>query len=305
MAGAAGCVSPPPFHHSVFSSVSLSRSSKLSRRAHTYVINQEEVSFCSVMSPPVSSGQEESPSLDPYQFRGQVFSPAFSEPPSPSSMSTSSDGGGGAAAPWGGHGDGQQQLGVPRQQQQQQQLQQQQHPFTNRKPLFPTKYHEMLQPLLPVTTLGFESAAASTTRDRLQNDRQDELPLRRGQPSSSSSALQDQFRSLLKQSLQQRGSPNRRLSDLEAFLSQHSQNVDLDSSLEPSGCGDDHHVHQPPVHLCCLLGDLNALRLLVRHGADLTRANRDGFSPLHLASFAGDATLLAFLVEERAAADSS
>ncbi len=147
--------------------------------------------------------------------------------------------------------------------------------FVNRKPKFPTKYHELLQPLNPVViTPGFRPEPPPLAR-------------REETPDGVKGHLQEELMRLLL-SRNGGGGGGGDLEDaLGRFLRAHSENVDV-NRLSPDG--------EAPAHVACARGDLPALRTLLRHGADLALANRDGFCPLHLASFRGDSELLAFVV---------
>ena len=50
------------------------------------------------------------------------------------------------------------------------------------------------------------------------------------------------------------------------------------------------------LHRAVRSGDLELVRLLVSHGADFRLADRDGFSPLHLASWGGHSQVLLYLL---------
>ncbi|XP_043217417.1 protein phosphatase 1 regulatory subunit 12C-like [Amphibalanus amphitrite] len=50
------------------------------------------------------------------------------------------------------------------------------------------------------------------------------------------------------------------------------------------------------LHRAVRSGDLELVRLLVGHGADFRLADRDGFSPLHMASWAGHSQLVVYLL---------
>ena len=132
--------------------------------------------------------------------------------------------------------------------------------FVNRKPKYPTKYHEMLQPLAPSVT------SEPTWRPELEC---------RGQ---TDSGLQAELFALL------RGSS---VVDLEAFLAANAQNLNIN--------GFDLEVGQTALHEACQLGRLDMARCLVRHGASVELANRDGFSAIHLAAWTGNAKLISFL----------
>ena len=51
-----------------------------------------------------------------------------------------------------------------------------------------------------------------------------------------------------------------------------------------------------PFHKCVMRGNLDCLKLLVRHGADVKLATRDGWSPMHLATWKGHRKILLYLL---------
>ncbi len=51
-----------------------------------------------------------------------------------------------------------------------------------------------------------------------------------------------------------------------------------------------------PFHKCIMGGDLDCLKLLVRHGADIKLATRDGWSPMHLATWKGHRKIILYLL---------
>lgn len=51
-----------------------------------------------------------------------------------------------------------------------------------------------------------------------------------------------------------------------------------------------------PLHQCIRDGRIESAKLLVELGADVKRANRDGWSPAHLASSLGQRDLLLYLI---------
>lgn len=53
---------------------------------------------------------------------------------------------------------------------------------------------------------------------------------------------------------------------------------------------------QTPLHQSCQLGNLELVKLLVRFGADVRLANRDGWSALHIAAYGGHTDILLFLM---------
>ena len=146
------------------------------------------------------------------------------------------------------------------------QQQQQTGMFVNRKPRFPTKYDEMLQPLCPVITLPVESSYSSHHAARPKVNVE----------------LQEELMALL------RGS---NLNEIELFLREHSENVDL-NVFDPE-------FGQTPLHDACQLGQLELVKILVQYGANHRLTNRDGFALLHLASFAGNTALMKYIMNIR------
>lgn len=201
---------------------------------------------------------------DTYTCLGHVYSPAFSDPPSP--MSTSSDSEDRAVTVKMTEKAASESLVLSTSPAQPQVLaQESQRKFVNRKPHFPTIYHEALQPLLPVTTLPVP-VTAPVTEPMTAN-------------SKTSAVLQEQFLNLMRIS---------DLSEIESFLREHSENMDLNRCANEWG--------ELPLHEACVRGDLALAKLLIQFGADHRLTNRDGFSPLHLASFSGNAQLVNFVV---------
>jgi hypothetical protein len=175
-----------------------------------------------------------------YEFKGQIYSPAFSEPESPPASPESSHI---SVAPIRQERDASDHLLSS---------------YSNKQPKFPTKYHEMLQPLNPITTLRVKAI----------------LPTHK---STVNAKLQEQFLRVL-----QLGNT---VADVEAFLRDHSENIDI-NQYNSDG--------QTPLHLASLEGNCDAVELLIRFGADIFLTTRDGFSVMHLAAFSGNSKLLCF-----------
>ena len=53
---------------------------------------------------------------------------------------------------------------------------------------------------------------------------------------------------------------------------------------------------QTALHQSCLDGNLELVKLLVKFGADIRLANRDGWSPLHIATWGGHQDIALYLV---------
>ncbi|XP_023225466.1 notch-regulated ankyrin repeat-containing protein-like [Centruroides vittatus] len=56
------------------------------------------------------------------------------------------------------------------------------------------------------------------------------------------------------------------------------------------------HEGQTPLHHSCLDGNLELVKLLVKFGADVRLANRDGWSALHIAAYGGHQDIALFLI---------
>ncbi len=134
--------------------------------------------------------------------------------------------------------------------------------FVNKKPKFPTKYHEMLQPLSPMTTLPVRSASQVKPSELLLK------------PSSINVERQEEFLKLMREC---------DVAKIESFLCQHSENIDI-NQFNSDG--------QTALHEACLAGDLARAEALLKYGASPHLTNRDGFSILHLATFSGNSELL-------------
>jgi ankyrin repeat protein len=52
---------------------------------------------------------------------------------------------------------------------------------------------------------------------------------------------------------------------------------------------------QSPAFICCIVGHVKILHLLIQHGADLTLADTSGESPAHVASMYGRVKMLALI----------
>ncbi|ESO12818.1 hypothetical protein HELRODRAFT_187992 [Helobdella robusta] len=54
---------------------------------------------------------------------------------------------------------------------------------------------------------------------------------------------------------------------------------------------------QTPLHHCSSSGNLKLVRLLVEHGANPRRKNKEGWTPLHLSVFRGHRKITAYLLK--------
>jgi hypothetical protein len=150
---------------------------------------------------------------------------------------------------------------------------------------FPTKYHEMLQPLSPVTTLPVEEVIRRPLPNKTHITEHD-------------LQLQKQFHSLVDNATTCQVSKtttannentflSSRVNSLEDFLVHHSENIDV-NQYNSDG--------QTALQQCCLAGNLPLVKLLVRFGANMRLTTREGFSILHIAAFSGHSELLTFVM---------
>jgi ankyrin repeat protein len=54
---------------------------------------------------------------------------------------------------------------------------------------------------------------------------------------------------------------------------------------------------QSPLHMCCAVGNLDMIRILIDNGASINLINRDGFYPIHIASYYGFADIVGYLID--------
>ena len=80
------------------------------------------------------------------------------------------------------------------------------------------------------------------------------------------------------------------LSDIETFLVEQSENIDVNQFSKDG---------QTPIHKACQQGNLPLVKLLVQYGANVKLTNRSGFSLLHLAAFCGNPSLLSYVTKLR------
>ena len=157
-------------------------------------------------------------------------------------------------------------------------------PFVNKKPKFPTKYHEMLQPLSPYTTIS-PILSSETKFTELKHSREQK-------PQTIDVQLQEKFNQLINSSLkleQEQTSSNDEKStrSIEDFLIDHSTNININRYNEEG---------QTPLQRCCLEGNLPLAKLLVKFGAKSKITTRDGFTTLHVAAFSGHSQMLFYIM---------
>ena len=191
-----------------------------------------------------------------YEFQGQVLSPAFSPPPSPLSDSNDSV-------------DGDEDVTSSttcrphkRRMPQQHQQQPKKRTFINKKPKFPTRYHESLQPLSPCTTLPVRICRGV------------DAP----QKSGVDGERQEEFLRLMR---------NCDAEKVEVFLRAYSEDIDINKFSEEGGTA---------LHMACHEGNVSCAEVLLRFGANPRITTRNGFSIVHLASFSGSADTLTLAI---------
>jgi hypothetical protein len=133
-----------------------------------------------------------------------------------------------------------------------------------------TIYEARLGPLSPATTLP----PPASTNTRLSGPRP--------APAAVDRRLQAKLLQLLEDPM---------VEDLVAFLEEHAHRVDMNQYGEDGVT--------PLQRLCQAGGPVGVARLLVRYGADVRLTSRDGWSPLHMASFAGNTSLILYLLSCR------
>lgn len=74
--------------------------------------------------------------------------------------------------------------------------------------------------------------------------------------------------------------------ELDRLLSSHSEKIDIDRYGRDG---------RTPLQAACGRGSLALAKLLVAYGADATRTTREGWSTLHIASYAGNHQMLAYI----------
>ena len=278
-----------------------------------------------------------------YLYQGQVYSPAFSDPPSPSSpMSTSSDTATSSSIQSENHSSEDQSSVISNmspvhtdssscsdfqnaasnkaysssqssdksmmrysESRNDNQTNSNSHTFYNSsqnsfsnfqgnssKPKFPTKYHEMLQPLSPVTTIPVEEEVIKRPLPNKTHVTEHDIQLQKQFHSLVDSAtcpLPKTTERTTRNSTtaNEKSLTNRVLQNLEDFLVHHSQNIDVNQYNNDG---------QTALQQCCLAGNLPLVKLLVRFGANMRLTTREGFSVLHIAAFSGHSDLLAFVM---------
>lgn len=227
-----------------------------------------------------------------YEYQGQVLSPAFSDPPSPvrdddlvhcptsdDDEEVSRNGSKRRRRTSTSSGSEAEDCGEA-------------NVFRNKKPRFPTKYHERLQPLSPSTVLPVRCTVLTRVPPP-GCDAGAEVTVPAPCKAAVDAEAQAEFVRLLDAAV---ADANRSGSDaassprddVEAFLSgDRGRLVDV-NAYDVDG--------QTPFLRCCQEGDVALLKVLVAHGANIRLTTREGFSALHIAAFSGNSDLVFYVM---------
>ena len=154
---------------------------------------------------------------------------------------------------------------------------------------YPTKYHEMLQPLSPVTTLPVEEVVRRPLPNKTHQVDHD-IHLQKRFHSLVDTATSSLSKSTTTTTIDNEKTFLNRVNDIEDFLLQHSENVDV-NQYNSDG--------KTALQQSCLAGNLPLVKLLVRFGANMRLTTREGFSILHIAAFSGHSDLLTFVMGQQ------
>ena len=207
-----------------------------------------------------------------YTYQGQVYSPAFSEPSSPSSIYSEDM-------------DSLSPMSISTDVECDEPQNRQKYPeslvknksssmkrsnsdgdlceYRTKIPKYANKYEEMLQPLSPVTT----------------------LPCKIVQPRTSNNPCSDQLVKLQKDFESVIISNNNE--KIEDFLSKYS--TDINVNLYNS-------EGRTALQQSCIDGKIELAKILVKYGADHRLTNRDGFSTLQIAVFSGHSDIMMYIL---------
>ena len=220
--------------------------------------------------------------INNYEYNGHVYSPAFSEPPSPSASDFNSEAEDlhetssspppvtallpptplASSSP----------TTAPQSQQRSRHCKKRSRtaeaasPHVNKKPRFPTKYHELLQPMEPITTMPVTTIRPTHRASYVEEAQAD-------------------FHALLRKCLRNSSGG---VGELEDFIKLNRDRIDVDQYVGDSG--------QTPLHLSCMEGSVECAKLLVRFGANWRLTTRDGFSSMHIAAFSGSSDLMIYVM---------
>ena len=202
-------------------------------------------------------------SVSNYEYQGQVFSPAFSEPASPV-MSEGS-----ASPPMSPRSDDGEDFIVntpdnrKRSSDASLEADDDQWLFVTKRPKYANKYEAMLQPLPSVISYKSKRKMPSKTHQ-----------------SPVDPKLQRQFHNLVGLASD--------AAEVEDFLARNSSHVDVDRFNEEG---------RTAFQQCCVEGNLDLAKILVKYGANSRLSTRDGFSPFHLAVYAGHLKIMMYIMQ--------
>jgi len=208
-----------------------------------------------------------------YEYQGQVYSPAFSEPSSPmsSSSTTSSE----PPSPKPSNHDYHDYF-------------EEEEVFVSKRPKFANKYEEMLQPLDPVRILPSHQIVK-------HNNRSKQLVPKKTHQSNVDKKLQEQFQNLMllvckQQTTAENVNKTAAVDQVEDFLTEHLEKLDI-NQFNREG--------RTALQQSCLEGNLPLAKVLVKFGANSRIMTREGFSTLHLAVFSGHSHLMSYVMSLR------
>ncbi len=196
-------------------------------------------------------------SVSNYAYQGQVFSPAFSEPASPISDTSASP----PASPRSDDGDDPTCYNVKDKKRPSRVNRdiEDDLEFVTKKPKYANKYEAMLRPLRPSTVIKPKSLPVKTHKSPVDE------------------RLQERFHELA-----DLAEP----SEVDAFLSQHLNVLEVDKYNSDG---------RTAMQQAVLDGNLELAKVLVKYGANFRLTTRDGFSPFHLAVYAGHSGLMMYI----------
>ena len=208
--------------------------------------------------------------VENYTFKGQVYSPAFSEPSSPSSIYSDFEEDMDSLSPMSTCSDfncdesqNNQQKSTSTTSMKRSNSDGELTRFRSKVPKYANKYEEMLQPLSPVTTLP-----CTIIQPRLSNRPNSDQLIK----------LQNEFESVI---------VSDEIDKVEDFLSKHSTDININQY----NCEGRTALQQS-----CVDGKIELAKSLVKYGADHCLTNRDGFSTLQIAVFSGHPEMMMYIL---------
>jgi hypothetical protein len=217
-----------------------------------------------------------------YEYQGQVYSPAFSEPSSPSNSSISDEADieyimdsidSNPVSPMSSIGsscdsasttEAGGSLSTTRQLIKRSNSDSSLDEYRSKMPRFANKYEALLQPLSPVTTLPVEARRPLPPRTH---------------KSAHDVKLQNQFESVI--------AATGNAAQVEDFLNVNGHNIDINQYNDEG---------RTPLQQFCYEGNLPLAKIIVKYGGDVRLTTRDGFSTLHVAAFSGHSDLLLYIM---------